>query len=201
MRELHELPYAAYLGPLGEDPLPEADYDCVRLESAEYKEIDLRNVRFAESALADLVFAGGDLAHTRFTDVWLNHVDMTATSLAETTWLDAEIGGSAWIADPEQDDDDEGRLPRHAGAEHRPGNRVVARRDGRPRAADGTGALVRGGAGPHRDRLTDFSRPVPGYRAAMPAHASMKGNCGFAGGRSRGSNVEEPAWLPVIFVP
>ncbi|WP_040796752.1 pentapeptide repeat-containing protein [Nocardia higoensis] len=97
MRELHDLPYAAYLGPLEEDPLPEADYDCVHIEGAEYKEIDIRNARFSESALSDLVFAGGNLAHTRCADVWLNRVDMTATSLAETTWLDAEIGGSAWI--------------------------------------------------------------------------------------------------------
>lgn len=96
MRELNDLPYARFLQPLDEDPEPEGDYDCVRVDDREYKEIDVRAARFNESALSRLTFAGGTFAHTRFTSVWLRQVAMTGTSVSGTSWLDGDVVESVW---------------------------------------------------------------------------------------------------------
>jgi uncharacterized protein YjbI with pentapeptide repeats len=94
-QELADLPFAAMLEPhdgalsLG-DSCDTAHFDHLTVTGA-----DASTSRFLECAFTHVTFDGGYLRRARFTDVWLRDVRMTATSLAESSWIGSVITQSA----------------------------------------------------------------------------------------------------------
>jgi uncharacterized protein YjbI with pentapeptide repeats len=93
-RELEELPYFAHLEAEEQPPAPGADYDTVLFSDATWPDERAGNVRFIESAFCSVNFGEGELRRSRFNDVWLRGCQLNGTDLAETNWLDTEIGTS-----------------------------------------------------------------------------------------------------------
>lgn len=93
-RELEELPYFAHLEAHRQPPAPGADYDTTLFADATWPDERAGNVRFIESAFSAVNFGAGELRRSRFNDVWLHGCQLNGTDLAESTWLDSEIGTS-----------------------------------------------------------------------------------------------------------
>jgi uncharacterized protein YjbI with pentapeptide repeats len=91
--ELTDLPFAAALQPHGGELAPADIYD-----SAHFDGLDLApeapGSRFLDCAFTRVSIHGGQLRRAQFTGVWLRDVRLVSTTLAESSWLDAEIIGS-----------------------------------------------------------------------------------------------------------
>jgi uncharacterized protein YjbI with pentapeptide repeats len=90
-QELADAPFAstltAHRGPLG----PSAQYDGAHFDDLEFGQPDAGSSRFLECAFTKVSFQRGRLRGARFASVWLSDVQLVATGLAETEWLDAVV--------------------------------------------------------------------------------------------------------------
>jgi uncharacterized protein YjbI with pentapeptide repeats len=94
-QELADLPFAAMLEP-HDGALPvDGSYDTVHFDHLTVTAADGSSSSFLECAVTHVTFDGGYLRRARFTDVWLRDVRMTATSLAESSWIGSVITQSA----------------------------------------------------------------------------------------------------------
>lgn len=91
-RELEELPFFAHLEAEEQPPRPGGDYDTALFADMTWPDERAGNVRFTESAFSSVNFGEGELRRSRFNDVWLRGCQLNGTDLAETNWLDSEIG-------------------------------------------------------------------------------------------------------------
>ncbi|HEY2505475.1 MAG TPA: pentapeptide repeat-containing protein [Streptosporangiaceae bacterium] len=93
--ELADLPFATALerhdGPLE----PSGEYDCALFDAVEFDQPKAPNAHFLECAFRQVSIDGGAMPRARLRDVWLRDVRMTATGLAESTWLEATVLGSS----------------------------------------------------------------------------------------------------------
>jgi uncharacterized protein YjbI with pentapeptide repeats len=94
--DLADLPYASALirheGPLD----GENEYDTVLFDGAEFDEPHLPNAHFVECAFRHVSVTDGRLARARVRSTWMRDVRLTGTSLAEGTWTDVTVIGSAF---------------------------------------------------------------------------------------------------------
>jgi uncharacterized protein YjbI with pentapeptide repeats len=94
-RELADLPYAAALRPHEGGLTSDEEYDSEHFDQLAFADATAPNARFIECAFTHVSFQAGQLRRARFTDVWLHDVRMMMTDLAETSWQDVTLAGSA----------------------------------------------------------------------------------------------------------
>jgi uncharacterized protein YjbI with pentapeptide repeats len=93
-RELADLPYAAALRPHAGGLCQDEEYDSVHFDRLTFDDAAAASTRFIECALTQVSFQAGQLRRARFTDVWLRHVRLMMTNLAETSWQDVTFAES-----------------------------------------------------------------------------------------------------------
>jgi len=94
-RELADLPFAAALRAGPATMAPGESYDSAHFDGLDLTGPDASGSRFLDCAFTRVSIQDGRLRRARFTDVWLRDVRLMSTILAETTWVDAEVIGSA----------------------------------------------------------------------------------------------------------
>ncbi|MBP8537522.1 pentapeptide repeat-containing protein [Streptomyces sp. MK37H] len=92
-RELADLPFADHLRPFDGGLAEGGDYDTVHLDGDAFDGAVCDHARFLESAFSSVTFTGGRGRGARFNEVWLDGVRWVGTDLADTDWLDGELGG------------------------------------------------------------------------------------------------------------
>jgi len=94
-RELADLPFAAALRAGPATMAPGESYDSAHFDGLDLTGPDASGSRFLDCAFTRVSIQDGRLRRARFTDVWLRDVRLMSTILAETTWVDAAVIGSA----------------------------------------------------------------------------------------------------------
>jgi len=92
--DLADLPFAAALIPHQGDLDSADDYDTVLFERQEFDSPHAPNARFLECAFRQVSITDGKLPRASLRDVWARDLRLTATSLAESGWLDVTLLGS-----------------------------------------------------------------------------------------------------------
>jgi uncharacterized protein YjbI with pentapeptide repeats len=92
--ELADLPFAAALRAGPGNLAPAEAYDSVHFDQLDLIGPDASGGRFLDCAFTRVSIQDGRLRRARFTDVWLRDVHLMATTVAETTWVDAAVIGS-----------------------------------------------------------------------------------------------------------
>ena len=93
--ELADLPFAAALRAGPESLARAGSYDSAHFDRLDLTGPDASGSRFLDCAFTRVSIQDGRLRRARFTDVWLRDVRLMSTTLAETTWVDAAVLGSA----------------------------------------------------------------------------------------------------------
>jgi uncharacterized protein YjbI with pentapeptide repeats len=93
--ELADLPFAAALRPGPGNLAPAEDYDSAHFDQLDLTGPDASGSRFLDCAFTRVSIQDGRLRRARFADVWLRDVRLMSTTLAETSWVDAAVIGSA----------------------------------------------------------------------------------------------------------
>ena len=93
--ELADLPFAAALRAGPATMAPGESYDSAHFDGLDLTGPDASGSRFLDCAFTRVSIQDGRLRRARFTDVWLRDVRLMSTILAETTWVDAAVIGSA----------------------------------------------------------------------------------------------------------
>ncbi len=93
--ELADLPYAAALirhdGEFGSG----SDFDTVLFEAAEFAAPHAPNARFLECAFRQVSITDGQFQRSGLRYVWARDLRLTGTTLAESSWLEVTLIGSA----------------------------------------------------------------------------------------------------------
>ena len=93
--ELADLPYAAHLSPAEGDLAPHGEYDTVLFERAEFDQPNAASARFLECAFSKVSMTGGKLQRVTLRDVWIRDWRLTASTIAESNWLDVTVIASS----------------------------------------------------------------------------------------------------------
>jgi len=93
--ELADLPFAAALRAGPATLAPAESYDSAHFDQLDLTGPDASGSRFLDCAFTRVSIQDGRLRRARFTDVWLRDMHLMSTTLAETTWVDAAVVGSA----------------------------------------------------------------------------------------------------------
>jgi uncharacterized protein YjbI with pentapeptide repeats len=93
--ELADLPFAGALRPGPANLAPAEAYDSFHFDQLDLTGPDASGSRFLDCAFSRVSIQDGRLRRARFIDVWLRDVHRVSTTVAETTWVDAAVIGSA----------------------------------------------------------------------------------------------------------
>jgi uncharacterized protein YjbI with pentapeptide repeats len=93
--ELADLPFAASLQPHGGQLARAEVYDSAHFDQLDLGRPEAAGSRFLDCAFTRVSVQDGQLRRAQFTDVWLRDVRLISTTLAESSWVDAVIVGSA----------------------------------------------------------------------------------------------------------
>jgi uncharacterized protein YjbI with pentapeptide repeats len=92
--DLADLPFAAVLQTHRGDLAPGEAYEGAHFDQLDLGQPDAHGSRFLECAFTAVSIQDGQLRRAQFTDVWLRDVRLISTTLAESSWVGAEITGS-----------------------------------------------------------------------------------------------------------
>ena len=88
---LADLPYAGILKPHQGDLAPDEDYEGIHFDGLDLDAPQAPGSRFMECAFTQVTMQDGQLRRARFNDVWLRGVRLTATELADSSWIEATM--------------------------------------------------------------------------------------------------------------